>query len=99
MEQKSIFLDHPIRIIPIEGETSVSIVTTGEYIIAKSSTCDQPRVRSITLADTGKAVLTKSPQGANRTVKIILASEEASEEEFVRQVKLLFDAMSRPVTL
>lgn len=85
-------LDHSVRIVPINGETNLSIVTTGDYYIVKSSTGER-RIRAITLADTGKAKLTKSPMGMNRTLSITLASEEASEEEFMRQAREVFRQM------
>jgi len=89
MKTTNLSIQQPVRIIPINGETNISIVSTGDYVIAKSPTGEH-RVRSITLSDTGKATLSRSLMGQSRTVKIILASEEASEEEFVRQVRMLF---------
>lgn len=85
-------LDGAIRIVSIDGETQISVATTGDYFIAQSSIGER-RIRSITLADTGKAKLTKSPRGMNRTLSITLASEEASEEEFMRQARKVFCQM------
>lgn len=95
MKTVNMSLERPVRIIPLNGETSLNIVSTGDYIISHTSTSDAPRVRAITLADTGKAVLSKSPMGANRTLKIILASEEASKEEFMRQVEMVWNKMQQ----
>jgi len=96
MKSVNLQLQQPIRIIPINGETNVTVVSTGDYLVAQSSISEH-RVRAITLADTGKATLTQSPMGMNQTLKIILASVEASEEEFLHQAREVFRLMKARV--
>lgn len=84
-------LKNPVRITPLSGTTNVSVRTNGDVIISDSVPSSQPRERSITIADTGKGTLSRSPKGLNRTVKITLPLMEASEMEFHRQVDLLFE--------
>lgn len=82
-----------LKITNIKGNTTVVIISDGEYEVAESSSKKESRQRAITLADTGKAIFSKSPQGQNRTLKITLPCTEASEEEFYRQTLLIFEQM------
>ncbi|MCQ2238234.1 MAG: hypothetical protein MJZ73_03265 [Bacteroidaceae bacterium] len=84
-------LKNPVRITPLSGQTRVSVSTSGEVDITDAVPGSTSRERSITLADTGKGILSRSPKGLNRTIKITLPLVEASEMEFHRQVGMLFE--------
>lgn len=84
-------LKKPVHITPLSGTTSVSVRTNGDVMITESLPSSQPRERSITISDTGRGTLSRSPKGLNRTIKITLPLMEASEREFHHQVNLLFE--------
>lgn len=83
-------LQKPVRLTPLTGATDVSVRTTGDFLVTESSTSETPRERAVTLADTGKGVLTRSPKGLNCTVKITLPTHEASELAYISEVHELF---------
>lgn len=92
MKELKIRLDHSVRITPIEGETHVSVSSNGDFLLTEySNHANRPfQHRSVCLASTGCATLTRSAKGLVRTVKIILPQADASEQEFTEQLKQLF---------
>lgn len=84
-------LDRAVRLMPVCGAADVSICSSGDFLLSVPSVAAEPRERAITLADSGKGVLSRSPKGFNSTVKITLPTVMASREEFHHQVDILFD--------
>lgn len=84
-------LNNPVRLTPVSGTTTVSVQTTGDVLVTEATESKTHHERAIVMADSGKGTLSRSPKGLNRTVKITLPLQEASESEFHRQVDKLFE--------
>ena len=83
-----------VRLTPLSGDTTVCLVTTGDVVITDQHPSGAtPRPHSIPIARTERGLLSSSPKGFVFTLKVILPVELASEEEFLRQVRLLFEKM------
>lgn len=86
-------LNNSVLLTPLTGETKVTLHTTGDVLISQQTpSFSLPRKRSIILANTRCATLSRSPKGYNRTVKITLPIDQASEREFIKQIRHLFQA-------
>lgn len=85
-------LTNPVTLIPIAGKTDVTINTTGKVLVTSDgeTATSQPRVRYIKLSETDCSMLSSSPKGLFRTVRITLPVEHSSETEFHLQVTELF---------
>ena len=83
-------LKSPVKLVNMVGDTDVRIVTNGEVMII-DGLISEHRERAVKLCETKHAVLTQSPGGNRRTVKINLPTDVMSREEAVRQVMHLFD--------
>lgn len=83
-------LKSPVKLVNMVGDTDVRIVTNGEVMII-DNLISEHRERMVKLCETKHAVLTQSPGGLRRTVKINLPTEKMSCEEVIRQVMILFD--------
>lgn len=92
MEKRKIVfeLTKPVRLIPIVGESDVEITTTGDVLVVDCLPTEH-RVRSVTIAETQKASLKRSPHGLYRTVSIRVRADQATETEFHRQLSILFE--------
>lgn len=90
MKQIEFVLERPVRLVPMRGESDVIIRTTGDVLVHDCSPSEH-RLKSITLTETQRASLKRSPMGLYQTVKIRLPLNEASEHEFHRQLTMLFD--------
>lgn len=92
MKQIDFRLTQPVRLVPMVGTTNVSVRTTGDVLIQECGETEH-RQRAVTIVETHKASLKRSPGGMYQTVKIRLRIGEASEHEFHRQLTILFDKM------
>ena len=84
-------LVNPVRLIPVTGDSYVSVETNGSVMIQESVKSEPREPRYRTLIDTGKAQLKLSAHGAYRKVEIRLRSDEASRLDFQREMNTLFD--------
>lgn len=90
MKTYNFCLLNAVRITPLSGQTILTVRSNGDFKIADSVPSTAPSERSVTLARTDHGTLSRSPMGMNRTVKITLPARDASENEFHRQLSILF---------
>lgn len=83
-------LKSPVKLVNMVGDTNVRVETNGEVMIIDNLLTEH-RERAVKLCETKNAVLTQSPGGYRRTVKVKLPTERMSREEVVREVMNLFD--------
>lgn len=89
MQSSRFRLEAPVRLVPLKGETTVDIKTTGSYkVIVKSVSNPKPPVSRLSHSDHGR--LTQSPAGHSRTVKITLPEGGWEYEDFLREMFILF---------
>ncbi|MDO4991787.1 MAG: hypothetical protein Q4E26_02395 [Prevotellaceae bacterium] len=90
---KNIFvfeLDQAKKLVPIMGNTCVTVETDGEYEIINCKHTVYRGPRKVTLATTNCGELYRSPMGQNRSVRITLPAENCNLKEVKRQVERLF---------
>ena len=89
--KKIIFkLNQAKKLVPVSGQSTVSITTSGEVEVINCRTTQHRGPRKVILTSTQHAELYRSPMGVNRTVKIILPANRTTCSEVIRQVEILF---------
>ena len=92
MNKTTFNLLHAVRLIPIKGETQVTVETNGiceiKDLIPK---LHEPKYRL--LAGTLHGRYYRSRGGLNRIIKITLPAEVASKEKFVEEMFTLFNIL------
>ena len=84
-------LINPVRLIPVKGDSYVTVETNGAVTIQDPATSEPRAPRYRTLVDTGKAQLKLSAHGLYRKVEIRLRADVASRSDFQREMNTLFD--------
>lgn len=89
-------LVRPVRITPVHGQSHVAVTTTGDVAITETvrDAASLPRPRSVTLVDTGRARLKRTPADLFRILEIRLPTSVASEEEFYNEMDRLLEMYS-----
>lgn len=85
-------LVNPVRLIPVTGDSYVSVETNGSVTIQDPVKVEPREPRYRTLIDTGKAQLKLSAHGLYRKVVIRLRADEATQIDFQREMNTLFEA-------
>lgn len=92
MRKIELKLVNPIKVIPVKGNSYVTVETDGVVEIQDPAPAPEPRTpRYRTLADTGAAQLKLSAHGLYRKVEIRLLAHKSSRSDFMREMNTLFD--------
>lgn len=96
MKIRNIKVTEPVQLVPLTGETSMSIASTGKYMLNKQKPRKKQKKsesakRVLAKSDNKEGRLIRSPKGIRQTVVMNLPSGRACRAEYSALLDNIFD--------